>query len=238
MWSMSLVVGGNGYDFHQCLAVLDIADPQNVQILSRVDPQIGWAKPQRAMIFGSRALVQGRKGLAVVDLTDRANVKTLAKVDTKTGTEGGPCCTRYKLMADGRHVLLTGGQGAAIVDISDLSAPAKVGATINTGVMWRGNDNAFDAGKILVLDEYALVVGDGKVAAIGTKDPANPEVWKYVSYDGEGGGRLVAISNMHFLIVGSMGADVLKITAGGAKGGTAMPMQASCHHVPTAIRML
>ena len=207
----ALVVGGVGG-----LAVLDIADPQNVQVLSRVDPKVEVSKPGRQIILGSRALVQGRRGLAVVDFTDRANVKTLAKVDTKTGTEGGPCCTRYKLMADGRHVLMTGGYGAAIVDISDLSVPAKVGATINTGVL----TGASDAGQILVLEEYALVVGDGRVATIGIKDLTNPKVMKPVSFEGEGRGtfhnnpgRLVAIGNMHFLLVSSHGVYVLKMTA-------------------------
>ena len=195
------------------VAVLDIADPQNVQILSRVDPEVV-SKPGRPIILGSRALVQVRRGLAVVDFTDRANVKTLAKLDTGVSPYEGR--TRFKLMADGRHVLITGGYGAAIVDISDLSAPAKVGATINTGVL----STACDTAQILVLEEYALVVGDGRVATIGIKDLTNPKVMKPVRFEGEGRrqygsnpGRLVAIGNMHFLLVSSHGVYVLKMTA-------------------------
>ena len=201
----ALVVGKRG------VAVLDIADPQNVQILSQVDPKVSGDtfKPGRPIILGTRALVHQQRGLAVVDFTDRSNVKTLAKLDTGVSLEETVCRTRYKLMADGRHVLITGGYGAAIVDISDLSAPAKVGDTINTGVLRK----AFDAGQMLLLEEYALVVGDGRVATIGIKDPSNPEVMKPVSFEGDGGGgRLVAIGNMHFMLVGAHGVDVLKMT--------------------------
>ena len=56
---------------------------------------------------------------------------------------------------------------------------------------------------------------------------------KPVSFEGDGRGqfgshpgRLVAIGNMHFLLVSSHGAYVLKMTAGGAQGGTA---KASSH---------
>ena len=202
--------GGKGGNYGR-VAVLDIADPQNVQILSQVDPKVSGDtfKPGRPIILGTRALVHQQRGLAVVDFTDRSNVKTLAKLDTGVSLEETVCRTRYKLMADGRHVLITGGYGAAIVDISDLSAPAKVGDTINTGVLRK----AFDAGQMLLLEEYALVVGDGRVATIGIKDPSNPEVMKPVSFEGDGGGgRLVAIGNMHFMLVGAHGVDVLKMT--------------------------
>ena len=95
-------------------------------------------------------------------------------------------------------------------------AVAKVGATINTGVL----NGAGDVGQILVLEEYALVVGDGRVATIGIKDVTNPKVMKPVSFEGDGRGqfgshpgRLVAIGNMHFLLVSSHGVCVLKMTA-------------------------
>ena len=173
----------------------------------------------------------------MVDFTDRANVKTLAKLDTGVSPYEGR--TRFKLMADGRHVMITGNRGAAIVDISDLSAPAKVGATINTGVL----TGSSDVGQILVLEEYALVVGDLRVATIGIKDLTNPKVMKPVSFEGEGRGqfgakpgRLVAIGNMHFLLVSSHGVYVLKMTAGGAQGGGAMPA-ATTSAMPAATAM-
>ena len=68
----ALVVGRGG------VAVLDIADPQNVQMLSQVNPKISGDnfKPGRPIILGTRAVLVQQKGLAVVDFTDRANVKT------------------------------------------------------------------------------------------------------------------------------------------------------------------
>lgn len=207
----ALVVGVLGQ-----VAVLDIADPQNVQILSLVDPKVSYGGPSRPIILGTRALVHGWKGLAVVDFTDRANVKALATLDTGVSPYEGR--TRFKLMADGRHVMITGNRGAAIVDISDLSAPVKVGATINTGVL----TNDWDLGQIVVLEEYALVVGEERIATIGIDDLTNPKVMKPVTHGGHQAGdhplrsKLLAIGNMHFLLLSPRGVNVLKITAGGA----------------------
>ena len=222
----ALVAGNRG------VAVLDIADPQNVQILSWVDPKVvayGEPKPGRPIILGTRALVVGEKGLAVVDFADRANVQTVAKLDPGICRYPG-ARARFKLMADGQHVLMTGGLGAAIVDISDLSAPFQVGDTIKTGML--SNDMAHGqspappiGGRIFPFKESVIIAGGrsfidegggGLVGAIGIKDLANPEVMKPVKLEGAVG-PLTAVGNMHFLVAGFLGVDVVKMApAGGA----------------------